>query len=114
MPFDSAAAALLAVRLNETNLSEEHGGPVRLVVPGGECFTSIKWLDHLELRSEPGLSTAETIASTRLSSSCDRGPFQRLSPTRNRGVGGVSSIGVSSAVVKVKGCGKRSVELTCS
>jgi DMSO/TMAO reductase YedYZ molybdopterin-dependent catalytic subunit len=43
----------------------------RWVVPGGECFTSIKWLDRLELRSEPGLSTAETIALTRLSSSTD-------------------------------------------
>jgi len=41
---------------------------MRLVVPGGECFTSIKWLDRLELRSEPGLNTAETIALDRLSS----------------------------------------------
>jgi DMSO/TMAO reductase YedYZ molybdopterin-dependent catalytic subunit len=69
VPLDLAARALLAIRLNETNLSAEHGGPVRLVVPGGECFTSIKWLDHLELRSEPGLNTAETIALVRISSS---------------------------------------------
>ena len=71
VPLDRAARALLAIKLNESNLSVEHGGPVRLVVPGGECFTSIKWLDHLELRSEPGLNTAETIASARLSWSSD-------------------------------------------
>jgi DMSO/TMAO reductase YedYZ molybdopterin-dependent catalytic subunit len=71
VPLDRAAHALLAIKLNESNLSVEHGGPVRLVVPGGECFTSIKWLDHLELRSEPGLNTAETTALARLSCACD-------------------------------------------
>jgi len=71
VPLDRAAHALLAIKLNESNLPLEHGGRVRLVVPGGECFASIKWLDHLELRSEPGLNTAETIALARLSSSCD-------------------------------------------
>jgi DMSO/TMAO reductase YedYZ molybdopterin-dependent catalytic subunit len=69
--LDRAASALLAISLNGTNLSVEHGAPVRLVVPGGECFTSIKWLDHLEVRSEPGENTAETIALARLFSSCD-------------------------------------------
>ena len=68
LPLDRAVHALLAIKLNESNLSVEHGAPVRLVVPGGECFTSIKWLDHLELRSDAGLNTAETIALTRLSS----------------------------------------------
>lgn len=72
LPLDCAADALLAISLNGTNLSFEHGAPVRLVVPGGECFTSIKWLDHLELRSDAGLNTAETIALARLFSS--RGP----------------------------------------
>ncbi len=71
LPLDRADGALLAISLNGTILSVEQGGPVRLVVPGGECFTSIKWLDHLELRSEPGLNTAERIALARLSSSCD-------------------------------------------
>jgi hypothetical protein len=54
--------AACTIRLIETNSSAEHSGPVRLVVPGGKCFASIKWLDHLELRSDPGLNTAETIA----------------------------------------------------
>ena len=71
LALDRAHGALLAISLNGTILSVEHGGPVRLVLPGGECFTSIKWLDHLELRSEPGLNTAETMALATLSSSCD-------------------------------------------
>lgn len=65
---DRAGQVLLALRLNAGPLAPEHGGPVRLVVPRGDCFTSIKWLDHLELRSEPGPNTAETIALARLSS----------------------------------------------
>ncbi len=60
--------ALLAIRLGESAVPSEHGGPVRLVVPGGECFMNIKWLDHLELRTEPGAHTAKTIALGRLSS----------------------------------------------
>jgi DMSO/TMAO reductase YedYZ molybdopterin-dependent catalytic subunit len=66
--LDHAATALLAISLNGTNLSVEHGAPVRLVLPGGECFTSIKWLDHVEVRTEPGENTAEKIALARLSS----------------------------------------------
>ena len=46
----------------------EYGGPVRLIVPGGDCFMNIKWLDHLELRNEPGPNTAKTIALGRLAS----------------------------------------------
>ena len=67
LPTERAKQVLLALRLNEDWLGLEHGGPVRLVVSGGECFTSIKWLDHLELRSEPGANTAKTIALARLS-----------------------------------------------
>ena len=72
LPKDRAERALLAIRLNGSALSSEHGGPVRLVVPGGECFTSIKWLDHLELRSELGQNTAKTIALARMSSGTAR------------------------------------------
>jgi DMSO/TMAO reductase YedYZ molybdopterin-dependent catalytic subunit len=42
IPLDRAASALLEISLNGTNLSVEHGAPVRLVLPGGECFTSVK------------------------------------------------------------------------
>jgi DMSO/TMAO reductase YedYZ molybdopterin-dependent catalytic subunit len=60
--LQDARRALLATRLGEAALPSEHGGPVRLVVPGGDCWTSIKWLDHLELRSEPGENTGKSIA----------------------------------------------------
>jgi DMSO/TMAO reductase YedYZ molybdopterin-dependent catalytic subunit len=66
LPLDRAEQVLLALRLNDQAVPAEHGGPVRLIVPGGQCFTSIKWLDHLELRSEPGTNTAERIARARL------------------------------------------------
>jgi DMSO/TMAO reductase YedYZ molybdopterin-dependent catalytic subunit len=66
LPLERAGQALLAIRLNENLLSREHGGPVRLIVQGGECFTSIKWLDHLELLAEPGPNTAKEIALSRL------------------------------------------------
>jgi DMSO/TMAO reductase YedYZ molybdopterin-dependent catalytic subunit len=68
VPLERAERALLAIRLDEGAVPPEHGGPVRLVVPGGECFMNIKWLDHLELRTEPGANTAKTIALGRLSS----------------------------------------------
>lgn len=63
---DFATQALLAIYLGNTAVPSEHGGPVRLVVPGGDCFMNIKWLDHLEVRSETGPDTAKTIAVGRL------------------------------------------------
>ena len=64
--LERAEQALLAIRLSEELLPLEHGGPVRLVLPGGECFTSIKWLEHLELLAQPGENTAKEIAAKRL------------------------------------------------
>lgn len=66
LPIDRAGRVLLAIRLHDKPLPIEHGGPVRLVVPDGQCFMQIKWLDHLELREEPGINTAERIALKRL------------------------------------------------
>jgi len=71
--LDSAVHVLLAIYLGETSVPPEHGGPVRLVVPGGDCFMNIKWLDHLELCREPGPNTAKTIALGRLPSPEDHG-----------------------------------------
>jgi DMSO/TMAO reductase YedYZ molybdopterin-dependent catalytic subunit len=62
LPRDVALHALLAIRLVNSALALEHGGPVRLIVPGGECFMNIKWLDHLKLRRDAGSNTGETIA----------------------------------------------------
>ena len=65
---DAAASVLLAIHLDSTSVPPEYGGPVRLIVPGGDCFMNIKWLDHLELRNELGPNTAKTIALGRLAS----------------------------------------------
>lgn len=57
---------LLCDRLNGTPLPREHGAPWRLVVSGGACFTSVKWVSTIELAAEPGEATAEAIARDRL------------------------------------------------
>ena len=68
LPLEHVERALLATRLYEGAVPLEHGGPVRLVVPGGQCFMNIKWLDHLELRTEAGTNSAKKVALGRLSS----------------------------------------------
>jgi DMSO/TMAO reductase YedYZ molybdopterin-dependent catalytic subunit len=67
--IDEARRALLATHLGDEPLPPEHGGPLRLVVPGGDCFASIKWLDHLEVCLEAGQNTGKEIALGRLRSS---------------------------------------------
>lgn len=57
---------LVCDRLNGTPLPREHGAPWRLVVSGGACFTSVKWVSTIELAAEPGDATAEAIARGRL------------------------------------------------
>jgi DMSO/TMAO reductase YedYZ molybdopterin-dependent catalytic subunit len=66
LPIDRIERVLIATHLDNRPLTAEHGGPFRLVVPEGDCFMQIKWLDHLELREEPGSKTAERIALGRL------------------------------------------------
>lgn len=66
LTLEQARGALLATRLGEAPLPREHGWPVRLVVPGADCFTSIKWLDRIELRAQPGPNSGREIALGRL------------------------------------------------
>lgn len=73
LPRAAADDALLALALDGRALPREHGGPVRLVVPGGACFTSVKWLDHLEVRAAPAPDTARQIALDRLGAVGARG-----------------------------------------
>lgn len=61
-----AKPAIVAEELNGQRLNASHGGPWRLVVPGAACFTSVKWVDHLELASEPGERSGEALARSRL------------------------------------------------
>lgn len=65
-PIDRIERALIAIHLDGRALRAEQGGPFRLVVPDGDCFMQIKWLDHLETCEEPRANTAERIALARL------------------------------------------------
>lgn len=66
VPIDEARAAIVAVALNGEPLPLEHGGPARLVLPGADCYTSIKWLDRIELKRQPGRNVAREVALQRL------------------------------------------------
>lgn len=66
LPLAACESALLCDRLNGEPLAREHGAPWRLVVPGGACFTSVKWVSTLELAAEAGEATAERMARARL------------------------------------------------
>lgn len=57
---------LLCDALNGVPLTTDHGAPWRLLAPGDKCFTSVKWVDHLEFTSQPGEPVAERIARARL------------------------------------------------
>ena len=65
VPLADAQHALLANQLNDNILPEEHGGPCRLVLARGTCYTSIKWVDHICLTASRGEETAQRIASQR-------------------------------------------------
>jgi sulfite oxidase len=55
IPLDKAARSevLLAWAMNGEPLAPVHGAPVRVVVPGYIGARSVKWLERVELRSEP-------------------------------------------------------------
>lgn len=71
LPLDELDRALLCDRLNDAPLTREHGAPWRLVLSGGACFTSVKWVSGVELAAEPGEPTAERIARSRLPAGSD-------------------------------------------
>ncbi len=66
LPLVEAEQALLCEALNGEPLAAENGAPWRLLAPGGQCFTSVKWVDRLEATAEPGAPTGEQIARARL------------------------------------------------
>ncbi len=65
LPRDVAAAALLCDELNGQPLTAESGAPWRLVVPGGACYSSVKWVSRIELAAEAGDPSGERIARAR-------------------------------------------------
>jgi sulfane dehydrogenase subunit SoxC len=64
LPLDKALCdeVLLATELNGEPLTEEHGAPVRLVVPGYYGTNSVKWLTAIELER----TRAKSFYTTRL------------------------------------------------
>jgi DMSO/TMAO reductase YedYZ molybdopterin-dependent catalytic subunit len=66
LPREEALRELLATHLGDAVLQPEHGGPVRLVVPGADCYTSIKWVDRIEVLARPSRDRAREIALARL------------------------------------------------
>src|SRR4051812_6606702 len=63
--FADAESVLLCDRLDNAPLLVEHGGPWRLVVPRTRYFTSVKWVDQLELTADLPDNSAERIAQAR-------------------------------------------------
>ncbi|MCA9844885.1 MAG: molybdopterin-dependent oxidoreductase [Dehalococcoidia bacterium] len=70
VPFtmEDASKAVLCDTLDGQPLTLEQGAPWRLLVPGEQCFTSVKWVDHIEIAAAPGENTGEQIARARLAS----------------------------------------------
>ena len=66
LAMEDAEAAVLCDTLNDSTIPLEHGAPWRLFVPGKSCYTSVKWVDRLEVTSQPGENAGERIARGRL------------------------------------------------
>lgn len=54
--------ALIALECGDRPLPVEHGGPVRMVVPGRYFYKSVKWLQRVELLSDDRLGYWELAA----------------------------------------------------
>jgi DMSO/TMAO reductase YedYZ molybdopterin-dependent catalytic subunit len=53
--------ALLAVQMNDAPLPADHGGPVRLVVPGWYGCACIKWVDRIERVADDAPATSQML-----------------------------------------------------
>jgi sulfite oxidase len=64
IPLDKAlrSEVLLAWAMNGEPLAGVHGAPVRVVVPGYIGARSVKWLERIELRSEPWVGYFQRVA----------------------------------------------------
>ena len=62
LSFLVEADAIIAFQADGRPLPPEHGGPVRVVVPGRYFYKSLKWLSHIELIAEDRLGHWEALA----------------------------------------------------
>lgn len=58
--------AIVALYQNGERLRPENGYPVRLIVPGWEGITNVKWLRRLHVTDEPSMTRNETAKYTEL------------------------------------------------
>jgi sulfane dehydrogenase subunit SoxC len=58
--------AFVALYQNGERIRPENGYPLRLIVPGWEAITNVKWLRRLELTTEPAMTRNETAKYTEL------------------------------------------------
>ncbi len=82
LPLDTALSleTLLALEVDGCPLSVEHGGPVRVVVPGRYFYKSLKWLTAVELLAEDRLGYWE--ANSGYHNEADPWRQQRYIPAR--------------------------------
>lgn len=60
------ATTILALRKDGVSLDEYHGGPVRLVLRGQECYESVKGLNQIEVLEVSEEGAAARIALARI------------------------------------------------
>lgn len=85
LPLDKALKdeVLLATEVNGAPLSEAHGAPVRLVVPGYYGTNSVKWLTEIRLEQTraPGFFTTELYNDRAIENGVERAiPVWRVAP----------------------------------
>ena len=57
---------IVALYQNGERLRPENGYPVRLVIPGWEAITNVKWLRRLQVTDQPAMTRNETAKYTEL------------------------------------------------
>lgn len=65
LALEAASGALLCDQLGGEDLPLERGGPWRLVIPGTRYYTSVKWVDLLDVTVEQPDNVAERLAEVR-------------------------------------------------
>ncbi len=60
LPVATDPGILLALEMNGAPITEEHGGPIRNIVPGRYFYKSVKWLTRIELLVEDKLGYWES------------------------------------------------------
>jgi DMSO/TMAO reductase YedYZ molybdopterin-dependent catalytic subunit len=81
LSLEEARGVVLSTTRNGQLLTPDRGAPFRLVVPAGKCFTSVKWIDRLEVTAEPGPDDGERLARARRAARAVPGSVEQHSPT---------------------------------